>query len=109
MHAKANRCNLPRAGILPALALLLAACSDTQPLNGLQFARVWQDSYADAAISWWYLGEDGEHFYLEEKWPDREAQYRVPKAFIVISGIPGTGSGKPPAPVNLTKGNLEFM
>ena len=71
MHAKANRCNLPRAGILPALALLLVACSDTQPLNGLQFARVWQDSYADAAISWWYLGEDGEHFYLEEKWPDK--------------------------------------
>jgi hypothetical protein len=110
MPAKTNRRNMPGAGILAVLALLLAACSDaTQPVNGLQFARVWQDSYADAAISWWYLGEDEEHFYLEEKWPDGEAQYRVPKSFIVISGIPRTNSGKPPAPVNLTKSNLEFM
>lgn len=109
MQTKAGRHRLPGTGITLALALLLAACSDIQPVSGLQFARVWQDSYADAAISWWYLGEDEEHFYLEEKWPDGEAQYMVPKAFIVISGIARTRDGTAPEPVSLSKNNLEFM
>ena len=78
-------------------------------MSGLQFARVWQDSYTDAEISWWYLGEDEEHFYLEEKWPDGATPYMVPKSFIVISGIARTASGKSPAPLRLSRDNLEFM
>ena len=109
MPARALGHRLPGAGMIPALLLLLAACNDIQPVSGLQFARVWQDSYADAATSWWYLGEDEEHFYLEEKWPDGEAQYMVPKSFIVISGITRTRHGKPPEPVSLSIDNLEFM
>lgn len=109
MHTRAGRHGLSVAGIIPALVLLLVACSDIQPVSGLQFARVWQDSYADAAITWWYIGEDEEHFYLEEKWPDGEVQYMVPKSFIVISGIARTRHGTPPAPVSLSRDNLEFM
>ena len=109
MSTKAGRHRLPGAGIIPALVLLLAACTDIQPVSGLQFARVWQDSYADDTISWWYLGEDEEHFYLEEKWPDGEVQYMVPKSFIVISGIARTRHGKPAEPVSLSRDNLEFM
>ena len=109
MQPKAGRLSLPGTGIMLAFALLLAACSDIQPVSGLQFARVWQDSYTDAAISWWYLGEDEEHFYLEEKWPDSEAQYMVPKSFIVISGIARTRVGTAPEPVSLSRNNLEFM
>ena len=109
MHTGTHRHRLPWAGIILALALLLAACNDIQPLSGLQFARVWQDSYTDATISWWYLGEDEEYFYLQEKWPDGEAQYTVPKSFIVISGIARTRDGKSREPVNITRNNLEFM
>jgi hypothetical protein len=95
--------------VIPAFVFLLSACSDTPAVSGLQFARMWQDSYADSAISWWYLGEDEEYFYLEQRWPEDRAQYRVPKAFIVISGIPRTRDGKSPAAINLTTSNLEFM
>jgi aminopeptidase-like protein len=109
MQTKAGRLRLPGIGSILALALLLVACSDIQPVSGLQFARVWQDSYTDAEISWWYLGEDEEHFYLEEKWPNGEAQFMVPKAFIVISGIARTRYGTAPEPVSLSRDNLEFM
>lgn len=100
---------MPEAGILCVLALLLASCSDTQPVDGLEFARVWQNSYADTAISWWYLGEDEDNFYLEEQWPDRETQYMVPKDFIVITGVARSSDGKSEIPVRLSANNLEFM
>jgi hypothetical protein len=100
----------PRAGVLGVLALLLASCVDEpQPVSGLQFARVWQDSYADAAVTWWYLGEDAEYFHLEHRHPDGATPYMVPKSFIVISGIARTASGKSPAPLRLSRDNLEFM
>ena len=91
------------------LGLLLLACSETLPLNGLQFARVWQDSYGDAAISWWYVGEDGEYFLLEQRGPDDEMRYLVPKSFIVLSGIDRTAGGASGEPVRITRDNLEFM
>lgn len=100
---------LPAAVLLLVLCLFLSACNDLEPVSGLQFARVWQDSYADTAASWWYVGEDEEYFYLEQKWPDREDSYMVPKSFIVISGIVRTPGGKPQAPVSLSRNNLEFM
>jgi hypothetical protein len=100
----------PRAGLLAVIVLLLASCDDApQPVSGLQFARVWQDSYADAAVTWWYVGEDAEYFYLEQRRADGAAPYMVPKSFIVISGIARTAGGKPPAPVRLSRDNLEFM
>ena len=100
----------PRAGFLAVLVLLLASCADEpQPVSGLQFARVWQDSYADAAVTWWYLGEDAEYFHLEQRHPDGATPYMVPKSFIVISGIARTASGKSPAPLRLSRDNLEFM
>jgi hypothetical protein len=106
----AGRQGRPRAGFLAVLALLLASCGDApQPVSGLQFARVWQDSYADAAITWWYLGEDTEYFHLEQRRPEGATHYMVPKSFIVISGIARTAVGKPPAPLRLSRDNLEFM
>lgn len=100
----------PRAGWLAVLVLLLASCDEAaQPVSGLQFARVWQGSYADAAVTWWYLGEDAEYFYLEQRRADGAAPYMVPKSFIVISGIARTAGGKSPAPVRLSRDNLEFM
>mgnify|MGYP001814312292 FL=1 len=108
----ANVCHgyLRRAIICFALSLLLASCSsDLEPVNGLQFARVWQDSYDDTSITWWYTGEDEEYFYLEEKWPDREVSYIVPKSFIVISGISRTPGRMAPEPVSISRNNLEFM
>ena len=105
-------CRRPLLRLIPCLALclLLVSCSsELEPLNGLQFARVWQDSYDDTSITWWYTGEDEEYYYLEEKWPGREVSYMVPKAFIVISGIDRTPGRKAPGPVSITRNNLEFM
>jgi hypothetical protein len=107
---RGSRCRgLPGWAVASLLGLLLLGCSETRPVNGLQFARVWQDSYGDAAISWWYVGEDGEYFHLEQRGPDDEVRYLVPKSFIVLNGIDGTGDDEPAAPVRVTRDNLEFM
>lgn len=95
--------------IILALGLLLMSCEDGQEVSAQRFAGIWQDSYSNAAISWWYLGEDDQNFFLEEKRPPEKRLYRVPKSHIRINGIVRVGHGKPKDPVSLTARNIEFM
>ena len=100
---------MPGRVILLVLVLLLVACEDGQEVSARRFAGIWQESYNNAAISWWYLGEDEKFFYLEEKRPSEEQLYKVPKSHIVINGIVRVRHGKSKKPVSLKTRNVEFM
>lgn len=100
---------MPGRVILLVLVLLLVACEGGQEVSAQRFAGIWQESYSNAAISWWYVGEDENFFYLEEKRPLEEQLYMVPKSHIVINGIVRVRHGKSKKPVSLEAHNIEFM
>lgn len=91
------------------LIMLVVSCQDHHEVSGLQFARIWQDAYSDSGISWWYLGEDRDFFYLQTQSPDSETAYKVPKSAVVINGIERMERGASEDPVRLLVENLEFL
>ena len=53
-------------------------------LDGLSFKKKWEESGQHSAVSWWYLGEKDNYFYIVEKWISEEYNYKVDKKYIEV-------------------------
>ena len=96
--------------ILPVVLLLLASsgCKEATQIDGAEFAEKWTTSDKHSAISWWYLGEDENQYFIAEKWPTKKDIYSISKDVIVISGIEAFEYGVGNEPVNLKYHNVKF-
>ena len=101
---------IKRNVILLVTLILLAAsgCKEATPLNGAEFKVKWTTSDKHSAISWWYLGEDKNQYFIAEKWPTKKDIYSISKDVIVISGIEAFEYGVGNEPVNLKYHNVKF-
>lgn len=88
------------------LLIVLSGCKDATPIAGELFKEKWTTSDKHSAVSWWYLGEDKEQYFIAEKWPNKENIYIVSKNIIVISGIKIFQFNSGEKPVNLKNNHV---
>lgn len=89
-------------------SLLLSACKDAAPIDGAVFKERWEESNKHAAVSWWYVGESADHYFIAEKWPTKRTVYSIPKKAVTIKGIQSFQSNSGNEPVNLKSHNVAF-
>ena len=90
------------------LLIALSGCKEPTPLDSEIFKEKWSSSSQHSAISWWYLGEDNEQYFIAEKWPTKEAIYSITKNAIIINGIKAFQFNSGIEPVNLKNNNVAF-
>jgi len=94
--------------LLLLLLIVLSGCKKATPLDGDIFKEKWSSSSHHSAISWWYLGEDKEKYFIAERWPTKETIYSITKNVIRINGIMAFQFNSGKEPVNLKNNNVEF-
>ena len=91
-----------------AIAFLVASCKEAVPLDKTTFQVKWEDSVNHTAVSWWYLGENQENYFVAERGPTVEAVYSIGKQAIHINGIELFEFDTGKNPINLKFENVEF-
>ncbi len=91
-----------------AVAFLVASCKEAVYLDKTAFQAKWIDFIHHSAISWWYLGENKEAYYIAEKWPLGETIYSIEKQAIKINGVASFGFDSGNKPQNLKYEHIEF-
>jgi hypothetical protein len=86
--------------------VLLSGCNKEVSINGEQFANKWKSSEMNSAVSWWYLGENEDHYFVSENIPLEENIYEVPKSAVSIIGIDPFKYKSGKKPVNLKINNV---
>ena len=101
---------IKRNVILLVTLILLAAlgCKEATPLDGAEFKEKWTTSDKHSAISWWYLGEDENQYFIAEKWPTKKNIYRISKNVILVKGIAAFKYDSGKEPVNFKIHNVTF-
>ena len=96
--------------ILPVVLLLLASsgCKEAKQIDGSEFAEKWTISDKHSAISWWYLGEDENQYFIAEKWPTKNSIYSISKGVIIVNDIEAFAYDSGKEPVNLKNHNVKF-
>lgn len=89
-------------------ASLVISCKEAVPLDKPTFQAKWEDSINHTAVSWWYLGETDENYFIAEKWPSKETVYSIEKQAIKINGITSFEFDSGEKPLNLKNENIEF-
>lgn len=60
------------------LCLYLTGCANQfNDITSGQLQIRWQESFKNTAVSWWYLGEKNEHYYIIEKRPLEKHGYKI--------------------------------
>lgn len=66
-----------------ALTLLIIntyGCSKTfRQIDSNEFQYKFEDSINHSAVSWWYLGENDDFYFILEKWPFKVRAYKINK------------------------------
>jgi hypothetical protein len=72
-----------------AIWIFLAGCSrpDFATIDVEPFRERWNASAQNSTVSWWYAGEDDEHYYLVEAWPTERHAYMVSKENAELRGV----------------------
>ena len=91
-----------------AIAFLVASCKEAVPLDKSAFQAKWEGSVNHTAISWWYLGETKENYFIAEKWPAKETIYSIGKQAIHLKGIESFEFDSGKKPLILKNENIEF-
>ena len=84
------------------LTVTLVGCAHTSSIAASELRQRINESSNHSGISWWYLGDDKNHYYIKEKWPVKEKTWKVLKSDLVLKDIP---SGSVETGINF---NLNF-
>jgi len=88
--------------------LLLSGCNGVTSLNEEQFSDRWKSSEMNSAVSWWYLGESENQYFVSDNIPLEKNNYTVSKNAVSIIGIEVFKYKSGKEPVNLKNINVIF-
>jgi len=88
--------------------ILLAACKEVTLIDGAAFKEQWEESSKHSAVSWWYVGESTDRYFIAEKWPAKRTVYSISKQAVTIKGIRSFQSNSGNEPINLKSHNVVF-
>jgi hypothetical protein len=91
-----------------AAIFLAASCSISNHKDASEFKGRWEESGNHSAVSWWYVGESENTYYLKEKWPLDHYSYAIPKTMITLVGIQKMEPCKFCEGINLKVWNVKF-
>ena len=91
-----------------AIAFLIAGCKEAVPLDKSSFQSKWEDSINHSAVSWWYLGETAENYFIAEDRASTKTMYSIEKGAILLKGITSFEFDSGNSPINLKNENIEF-
>jgi hypothetical protein len=91
-----------------AVAFLVASCSLSGFEESSQFKERWNDSLNHTVVSWWYIGETNEFYFIKEKWGIRSYNYELPKSQITIKNVPTMAPCSFCEGINLKANNVKF-
>jgi len=94
--------------LLSFLFIALSGCKGPTPIDGKLLKEKWVASSQNSAVSWWYLGENKEQYFISEKWPTEEVVYIVSKDMVMIKGVNSVQFDSGIEPVNLKESNVIF-
>lgn len=83
--------------VLVLFVTTIASCKeDFKDVDASSIRVKLEESIKHTAVSWWYIGEENEYYYIVEKWPFEQYRYKVSKKEISINI-------KPPKKLNTDK------
>lgn len=94
--------------LVTLLVITLSGCNEATPIEGEVFKEKWTTSNMQSAISWWYLGENEEQYFIAEKWPTKKNIYSISKHSITINDVEAFRFNSGIEPVNLKNNNVVF-
>jgi len=94
--------------ILFLLAILQSGCNDVISIDSASFKKLWNDSINNSSVSWWYLGESDNQYYVAEKWPTKKTTYSISKKDLAFEGISLFEFASGNKPINLKNENILF-
>lgn len=76
-----------RVIFIACLTLAMASCTVSGVKSVSEFEQSWESSGKNSAVSWWYVGETDNMYFLTEKHPLAEHRYELPKTEFTLKGI----------------------
>lgn len=73
--------------LIMTIVIFVSSCALSGVKNHREFKERWQDSKKHSRVSWWYVGETDNAYFIKERWVLMSYEYEIPKSKITLNGI----------------------